>query len=655
MHAIPHPLLAADSPPPLPVLLRIGLAQFWAQAMGADQGMAELLREQAGSDAEWSALCAQAARDWPPEPGRGGMPRPLCDFIREHRLSLPVAWLLALLGEAESDYLITLALGELQAPARSSRPPMHLLVALLEHLFGRDTPDTLDLAGSPLVEAGVIALDGDGPLPLQGARVEPALWSALCGRDAPWPGCRFVPESERSQLPLALRRQLPQLATLLARGELQGVVVRGNGGSGRRALAVELAALLGLRAIAVPREIWRERGAVALACRHARWLPVVEADVSAGETWQVGASNGTPLVIIAGAQGAVSGRAMLEIEACVPDEHERRELWARELDDPALTDDLATAALLGGPSIVQVARNARLRAMQAGEALDAEHVARARADLGAEGLRLLAQPVARRVGGDSVVFAPLVRQYLADLIARARKRESVWNGLGPTLQATRNAGLRTLFVGESGTGKTLAASYVATELGAPLYRVDLSSVMNKYIGESEKNLAALLDRAAAIDAVLLFDEADSLFGRRTDARQSGERYANMLTNFLLTAIELHPGIVILTTNNRERIDAAFTRRLDLIVDFPQPGFDERLELWRKHLGERSPDETVCRLFASYCDFSGGQIRNAVLNAAACAEADGPLATDVLLRAIEREFRKLGRALPPQLSRLGRTT
>jgi SpoVK/Ycf46/Vps4 family AAA+-type ATPase len=217
-----------------------------------------------------------------------------------------------------------------------------------------------------------------------------------------------------------------------------------------------------------------------------------------------------------------------------------------------------------------------------------------------------------------------------------------------------NPGVRVLLVGESGTGKTLAASWLATALGAPLYRVDLAAVMNKYIGESEKNLGALLDQAAANDVVLLFDEADSLFGRRSDRKETGERYANMLTNFLLTRIESHPGLVLLTTNSRERIDAAFTRRLDQILEVPLPGFEEGLRLWHSHLGGRSPGAETCRTLAAYCELTGGQIRNVVLTAAALAsEPEGPLGLGELIEALRGEYRKSGRALPPQIERLDR--
>jgi len=306
--------------------------------------------------------------------------------------------------------------------------------------------------------------------------------------------------------------------------------------------------------------------------------------------------------------------------------------------------------LLSGPSIVRVAANARLLAEREGIDLSERHLAEARQYLSAARLRLLAQPVTRRVGEDALIVPELVRDALNTIVLRARRRESLWKGMGATLQATPNSGVRVLFAGESGTGKTLAASYVATALNAPLYRVDLSVVMNKYIGESEKNLAQLLDHAAANDVVLLFDEADSLFGSRSEGRETGERYANMLTNFLLSRIENHPGIVILTTNSRERIDQAFNRRLDVIVEFPLPGYQERLHMWRSHLGDRGPGESLYRTLASYCDLAGGQMRNVAIAAAARADGDR-IRKDDLLAGLRAEYQKFGRELPAKVERL----
>ena len=150
-------------------------------------------------------------------------------------------------------------------------------------------------------------------------------------------------------------------------------------------------------------------------------------------------------------------------------------------------------------------------------------------------------------------------------------------------------------------------------------------------------------------ALLLFDEADALFGARGDGQETGERYANMLTNFLLQRIEDHPGIAVLTSNSRLRIDAAFTRRLDAVLEFAQPGPAERRELWRSHLGERDPGSGVIVHLATWCDLPGGVIRNAVVAAAAACPGVGPIPPAALFAALAREYRKLGRALPAALA------
>jgi SpoVK/Ycf46/Vps4 family AAA+-type ATPase len=315
----------------------------------------------------------------------------------------------------------------------------------------------------------------------------------------------------------------------------------------------------------------------------------------------------------------------------------------------------AEHALLDGPSVRTLAGRVRLDARMRGEPPGLGHLRRARAGFGSERLRQLSQPVAREVPPDALVLPDDLLERFDALVARCRQRETLSDGLGSSL-AEPVRGVRALFCGESGAGKTLAASRLATILGAPLFRVDLSAVMNKYIGESEKNLGRLLDEAAALDVILLIDEADALFGRRGEGKDTGERYANMLTNFLLTRIEQHPGIVVLTSNNRGRIDSAFTRRFDAIIEFPPPGATERLRIWESHLGGRSPDAALCRQLASYCTLPGGYIRNAVLQAAAldpAGDADPgaparPIAAERLVAALLEEYRKIGRTPPPQL-------
>jgi SpoVK/Ycf46/Vps4 family AAA+-type ATPase len=211
--------------------------------------------------------------------------------------------------------------------------------------------------------------------------------------------------------------------------------------------------------------------------------------------------------------------------------------------------------------------------------------------------------------------------------------------------------VRALFTGPSGTGKTLAAGWIATRLGFPLYRVDLASVTSKYIGETEKNLSQLLARAEQAEVILFFDEADSLFGKRTDITQSNDRFANAQTNYLLQRIENYDGIVLLTSNSQARFDPAFTRRLDFTIEFPHPGPEERRALWESHLGgNHRLEQRELNQLAALVDFSGGHIRNAVLAAAVLThEESRPIEYADVLAAVGAELKKLGRQLPIELA------
>jgi SpoVK/Ycf46/Vps4 family AAA+-type ATPase len=210
--------------------------------------------------------------------------------------------------------------------------------------------------------------------------------------------------------------------------------------------------------------------------------------------------------------------------------------------------------------------------------------------------------------------------------------------------------VRALFVGPSGTGKTLAVSWLASRLGLPLFRVDLAAVTSKYIGETEKNLSQLLARAEQNEVLLLFDEADSLFGKRTDIHEANDRFANAQTNYLLQRMESYDGITVLTSNGRSRFDDAFSRRFDAILTFPLPDPEVRRRLWQAHLGARhSVPSAQLNLLSAVVELTGGQIRNAVLRAAVDAAS---LKRDIdcsdLINGVAAEYRKLNRQLPNDL-------
>lgn len=234
---------------------------------------------------------------------------------------------------------------------------------------------------------------------------------------------------------------------------------------------------------------------------------------------------------------------------------------------------------------------------------------------------------------------------LMGLIARVRRQGRVYEDWGFASKVGRGLGVSVLFSGPPGTGKTMAAGLLAKSIGTELYRVDLNKIVSKWIGETEKNLAQLFDAAEAGHAILLFDEADALFGKRTDVKSSNDRHANQEINFLLQRLESYTGFCILTTNHDTAIDDAFRRRLSLHVRFPMPEAPERLKIWEAMFPRSAPTAGDLDLaaLAERFDMSGGHIRNAVLRAAfLAAEADKPIDAQVLRWAAEFEFEQLGR-------------
>ena len=237
------------------------------------------------------------------------------------------------------------------------------------------------------------------------------------------------------------------------------------------------------------------------------------------------------------------------------------------------------------------------------------------------------------------------RDLLRSISAYLRHRDRVLSEWGYERTVARTQGLKVLFAGESGTGKTMAAQVLAAELGLELFRVDLATVVSKYIGETEKNLERIFSAADGSNAILFFDEADALFGKRSEVSDSHDRYANIEVAYLLQRMEAYPGAVILATNFKRNIDDAFIRRLDFVVDFPFPEAEDRKKIWRLVLPEEAPvDEDVdLEFLATQFKLSGGAIRNCSLAAAfRAADEDASIEMRHLVRAVAQEYAKQGR-------------
>ncbi|WP_369148407.1 ATP-binding protein [Streptomyces sp. R44] len=327
-------------------------------------------------------------------------------------------------------------------------------------------------------------------------------------------------------------------------------------------------------------------------------------------------------------------RPAVDVEVTPPTFHERAEAWREALGADA---DAVHIGLLAGQFAMDVAAIDEVaRSSEPGRVWDA-CVARGRSRLDG-----LAQRLRPDVGWDDIVLPDQTHTLLRQIAAQVSRQETVYETWGFAGRLTRGLGVTALFAGPSGTGKTMAAEVLAHELGLDLYRADLSGVMSKYIGETEKNLRRLFDAAEAGGAVLFLDEADALLARRSEVKDAHDRYANVQTDYLLQRMESYRGLAIMATNMRQALDAAFVRRLRFVVDFPFPDAGHRRELWRRAFPEHAPGRAALdydRL--AQLDVSGAMTRNIAVNAAFLAASGGtPITMPHVLQAAREEFRKL---------------
>jgi len=351
-----------------------------------------------------------------------------------------------------------------------------------------------------------------------------------------------------------------------------------------------------------------------------------------------------------------SSRPPLLVESPLLTETQRVGLWQAALatepplngvgEPPAepLSHGLS-AYRLSPEQIWLAASSARRRAAAAERPVTAEDLRWGARAQNAAGLEHLAQRITPRVGFDDLVVPAPVERQLRALAGRVRHRSLVLDDWKMASAATRGRGVTVLFAGDSGTGKTMSAEVVAESLGLELYVIDLSSVVDKYVGETEKNLDRIFVEAEGVNGVLLFDEADAVFGKRSEVKDAHDRYANVEVAYLLQRMERFDGVAILTTNLRSNVDEAFLRRIDVVVEFSLPSPEQRERLWRKLIRREVPrgDDIDVPYLARSFELSGGNIRNVVLAAAfEAADAGMPMTMANMVRATSAEYRKLGR-------------
>lgn len=535
-----------------------------------------------------------------------------------------------------------------------------------------------------------------------------ALWALACGLPPPPGTWQHLPHSALPRLdelilPEAWRQRLraatqpvqpaPQPAQQPAQQPPtnRGVcwLLRGSPGSGRHSLAAALAQSAGLGLVMPVIDASRALSdatahgtahtppAHASLCTAAVLLgamPVLSLSPAPGERLQLPepplrlahAPGQAPLMAVRlprhGGLG-MPGWDTRQIDLTPPDATERHRHWQRALGTDVPPEVLGLRLPRG--TLHRVARAAQGEHMGTLGALGAQAspawMATIVSHLEAQG-RFALDGIARRmpdVRAEEALALPADAQDEFDaLVARCRHRDALAEALPAAFGHA--SGVRALFKGASGTGKTLAARHLATALGRPLYRVDLAATVSKYIGETERNLERVFEAAESLDIVLLLDEGDALLAGRTQVGNATDRYANHETNYLLQRLEHYSGVLVVTTNAAERIDTAFSRRMDVTLDFPLPDALTRLALWQAHLGHLGPalhpehhDDAAAAQWldglervALRCALSGGQIRNAALHATLLAlDSTGRIGPHELRLALEREYRKVGQQCP----------
>lgn len=608
---------------------------------------------------------------------RSPQPLPLFELAQQG-FSSHALHLLVLVGLVEEDARFGGLFADLQAPLAQRRPCLELLRQLLA--LPDDAGEVWEIARS-LLEAGLIEpQQKEVPRAEWVFRVPALLWDPIRGRRElqPTPGLRFEPPERLAELsslivPDALRSRLERLPRLL-QGEVGGTeadedarvevfILRGPLGSHREQVLGAVARELGRGALLIKPSGRSSEAQTALQtplqttlgplCILLKALPILVLELSPGETAELPAFTGYtgPLGVMMGPEGGLVGPRLqraLTLELPHSGLEDRKRAWMEVLDGTPVEDLDAIAGrfLLPLSHLRQVAQQAKsLASLERSPMVTLHHVQEASEALNRQQLDSLAHRLEPEGGWERLVVSAPVLEKLKELEYRCRNREQVKLGEGFGTSGPR--GVRALLTGPSGTGKTLAAQVLAARLEKSIYRVDLASVVNKYIGETEKNLHQVLARAEALDVILLIDEGDALLGNRTQVRSANDRYANLETNYLLQRIEHYQGIVLVTTNAADHIDSAFQRRMDVVVCFLHPQPEQRKRIWKLHLPEtHAVTDGLLESVSSRCALTGGQIRNATMHAALLAAGAGGVIRDSDLEAaLYSEYRKAGAVCP----------
>lgn len=613
---------------------------------------------------------AAARRAWLDVVARweGDAPAPLpITRLRQAGLNDDDLLLLVTLGLSEIDARLGTVFEALDETPGLRQPSALLLTRLAE------SASAARRSLQRLLHLGLIAPD-DAPVSERGHRPVPLLWGVLQSGE-PGPelpaGVRWVPVDACPTLDTlvladAVRRRAEALDEMVAAGRVRCLCLRGPQHNGRRTLLQAIARGVGRSALVLDPAALAEPSPRQTAATLALLLgaaPVLSMEVAPGECAEIPLPDAPlPFVGVAiGCSGALEPGAfapMVTLELPLPDARARRMLWASALPNNLIAasdlDTIAAQARLSSGAICRTAVDVALASSsapvpQAAASVtlaDVRRTVRQRHTHRLERLATLLEPPFASDPWRGLAVAAETARDLRLLEVRIRHREQMRDLAGAALPSA-TTGVRALFGGPSGTGKTLAARALAASLGMDIYRADLSTIVNKYIGETEKNLNRLFAQAEELDAILLLDEGDALLTQRTQVGNANDRYANLETDYLLQRLESYEGVLLVTTNAGDRIDGAFQRRMDAVIEFRAPDAGERWVIWQLHLpADHGIDYGFLQDVALRCQLTGGQIRNAALHAVLLALDEGSHVTAAHVEAaVQREYRKAGSLCP----------
>lgn len=594
---------------------------------------------------------------------------PLQILRKELKLRFASKMALMLAGLVEEDSRFGTLFSELQQPLALRRPMLETLGHIVRGDDSKTTGDPWEIC-NPLISHGLVQAENiHVPRVEWVLKVNSQVWDLIRGSFKAEENTHWYFRTRKQLMSMDdlvlegnFRNKLESTSRMFQAKNINTLVLRAPEGSHSVQIFGAIARELNKSILVIESSALNDpetEQSLGTVCTILNALPVIKLDLAPGETADFPKLRGfsSQMGIILGENGGLDGAnsdQVVTLSMSYPGHDLRVLLWHQCLAGHEVENLLYISSQFRIPGdYIRVVSKAAVTnaALEKRDVINIDDIRIASRNLNRQKLDTLADPIEAKGNWSHLITADTTSEKLDELHHRCIYREQLLKHLGPAFANSSNCGVRALFIGRSGTGKTLAAKILASEVGMDIYRVDLASIVNKYIGETEKNLHTVLTRAEALDVILLLDEGDALLGSRTDVKNANDRYANLETNYLLQRLENYQGVVVITTNLADNIDKAFQRRMDIVIPFFQPQMEQRLAILNLHLpDEHEVEYHYLEKVSKSCILMGGQIRNVCLHASLAALAENVAVNEHHLElALRSEYRKNGGTFPMDIS------